>query len=133
MGRRTTYVATAAAAGAACMLVFTTLDDPVAGTGDGSPGSETTQAPLELNPFGGDDPEDRRMPDVVCMDLQDAQNEIQDHGVFLSGSTDASGQGRRQIIDSNWIVVEQKPPAGSPIGEGDPELFVVKDDEPHPC
>jgi PASTA domain len=135
MGRRATYVATAAAVVAACLLVFLTLDGPAADTDDddNSPGSETTQAPIELNLFGGDDPEDRRMPDVVCMDLQEAQNEIQDHGVFLSGSTDASGEGRRQIIDANWIVVEQKPAAGSPIGEADAELFVVKDDEPNPC
>ena len=47
------------------------------------------------------------MPDVICMNLQDAQDEIQDHGVFLSGSVDATGQGRNQIIDSNWVVVDQ--------------------------
>jgi hypothetical protein len=133
MGRRATYVVTAAAAAAAGVLVFTTLGDPGEETSDDAPASTTTEAPIELNLFGGDDPEDRRMPDVVCMDLQEAQNEIQDHGVFLSGSTDASGEGRRQVIDSNWIVVEQKPAADAPIGEGDAELFVVKDDEPNPC
>ena len=85
------------------------------------------------NPLGGDSPEDRLMPDVICMNLQDAQDEIQDHGVFLSGSVDATGQGRNQIIDSNWVVVDQSPAAGSPIGEGDAELSVVKFGETNEC
>ena len=86
------------------------------------------------NPFGGDDPEDDLMPSVVCMNLQDAQNEIQDHGVFFSGSEDATGQGRNQIIDSNWQVVGQDPEAGTPIGEFDATLFVVKyGEQPNPC
>jgi len=73
------------------------------------------------------------MPDVVCMNLQDAQDEIQDHGVFLSHSHDASGKGRRQIIDSHWIVVSQSPEPGRPIGEGDAVLNVVKTDEANDC
>ena len=74
------------------------------------------------------------MPDVICMNLQEAQDEIQDHGVFLSGSVDATGQGRNQIIDSNWQVVGQDPDAGAPIGEFDATLFVVKyGEEPNPC
>jgi hypothetical protein len=86
-----------------------------------------------LNLLGGDSPEDKRMPDVVCMNLQDAQDEIQDHGVFFSKSVDATGDDRRQIIDSNWIVVAQTPAAGDKIGEGDALLSVVKTDEPNDC
>lgn len=86
-----------------------------------------------LNLLGGDDPEDRLMPDVVCMGLQRAQDEIQDHGVFGSKSSDATGAGRRQIWDRNWIVVDQDPAPGEPIGEFDATLFVVKNDEQHPC
>ena len=86
-----------------------------------------------VNPFGGNSPEDRRMPDVICMNLQDAQNEIQDHGVFFSKSVDASGKGRRQILDRNWIVVDQQPLAGEKIGEGDAVLSVVKTNEPNDC
>lgn len=78
------------------------------------------------NPFGGDSPEDQTMPNVVCMDLQSAQDEIQDHGVFLSRSVDATGEDRAQIVDSNWLVVAQTPAAGAPIGEGDAVLSVVK-------
>ncbi|RIJ78404.1 PASTA domain-containing protein [Nakamurella silvestris] len=73
------------------------------------------------------------MPDVVCMNLQKAQNRIQDAGVFFSRSEDASGEGRRQINDSNWIVVGQHPAPGEVIGEGDAVLSVVKLDEPNPC
>jgi hypothetical protein len=86
-----------------------------------------------LNPLGGNSPEDRRMPDVICMNLQAAQDEIQDHGVFFSRSVDATGKGRRQILDRNWIVVDQDPKAGDKIGEGDAVLSVVKTDEPNDC
>jgi hypothetical protein len=86
------------------------------------------------NPFGGNDAEDGLMPSVVCMNLQDAQNEIQDHGVFGSRSEDATGQGRRQILDRNWQVVAQQPDAGTAIGEFDATLFAVKyGEQPNPC
>lgn len=74
------------------------------------------------------------MPDVVCMNLQDAQDFIQSEtGVFLSLSEDATGQGRNQVMDSNWVVVDQRPAVGTPIGEGDAVLSAVKIDEPSPC
>ena len=47
------------------------------------------------------------MPDVMCMNLQDAQDLIQEAGVWLSLSEDATGEGRMQIMDSNWQVVGQ--------------------------
>lgn len=93
----------------------------------------TTEPPPERNLLGGDSPEDRLMPDVVCFDLQDAQDEVQDHGVFFSRSEDASGDGRRQLWDRNWVVVDQDPAPGTPIGEGDAVFFVLKDDEDHGC
>ena len=73
------------------------------------------------------------MPDVVCMNLQDAQDRIQQAGVFYSRSFDATGEGRSQFIDSNWLVVYQEPAPGTPIGEGDPNLGAVKYGEPYPC
>lgn len=86
----------------------------------------STESTTELNIAGGNDPEDSLMPDVICMNLQEAQDEIQDHGVFFSRSVDASGQDRMQIMDSNWIVVDQTPAPGTKIGEGDAVLSVVK-------
>ncbi|WP_315901401.1 hypothetical protein [Rhodococcus sp. BP22] len=73
------------------------------------------------------------MPPVVCMNLQAAQNLIQDAGVFFSRSEDASGAGRMQVNDSNWIVVDQTPAVGMPIEEGDAVLSVVKLSEPNNC
>jgi hypothetical protein len=73
------------------------------------------------------------MPDVICLDLQEAQDLIQESGVFFSRSVDATGEGRKQIMDRNWVVVGQTPAAGAPIGEGEAELAVVKDDEPSIC
>lgn len=73
------------------------------------------------------------MPDVICMDLQTAQDTIQKAGVFFSRSFDATGAGRFQIIDSNWIVVSQEPEPGTRIGEFEARLGVVKRDEPNPC
>ncbi|UYP18754.1 PASTA domain-containing protein [Rhodococcus sp. Z13] len=73
------------------------------------------------------------MPDVVCMDLQEAQDAIQAAGVFYSRSVDATGRGRAQVWDRNWIVVDQSPPPGTVIGEGDAVLSVVKDDEFSGC
>lgn len=104
------------------------------GAEEGTVSSDDEQSDDDgLNLLGGDDPEDELMPDVVCMGLQDAQNEIQDRGVFLSKSEDATGEGRRQLWDRNWTVVAQTPAAGEPIGEGDAVLSVVKNDETDDC
>lgn len=53
--------------------------------------------------------------------------------MFYSRSKDASGQGRMQVLDRNWIVVAQTPDPGTPISEGDAVLSVVKNDEPNSC
>ncbi len=73
------------------------------------------------------------MPNVVCMNLQDAQDLIQTTGVFFSSSYDATGEGRSQFIDSNWVVVSQTPAPGTPIGEGDANLGAVKYGETSQC
>ncbi|WP_264766387.1 PASTA domain-containing protein [Nocardia macrotermitis] len=67
------------------------------------------------------------------MNLQDAQNAIHAAGVFFSRSRDATGAGRKQILDRNWIVVAQSPGPGTPISEGDAILSVVKNGEPNSC
>jgi hypothetical protein len=72
------------------------------------------------------------MPDVVCLDLQTAQDTIQQAGVFFSRSHDATGRDRMQLLDSNWQVVAQTPAPGTPIGELEAELDVVKYGEPSP-
>jgi hypothetical protein len=53
-------------------------------------------------------------PDVVCMDLQLAQDKAQAAGLSVA-ARDARG-GRRQVNDRDWVVVSQTPPAGRPAG-----------------
>ncbi|KQU28868.1 MULTISPECIES: hypothetical protein [unclassified Rhodococcus (in: high G+C Gram-positive bacteria)] len=67
------------------------------------------------------------------MNLQSAQKAIQAAGVFYSRSADASGEGRMQVNDSNWTVVEQDPAPGVLIGAGEAVLSVVKIGEPNNC
>jgi hypothetical protein len=73
------------------------------------------------------------MPDVVCLNLQVAQDKIQQAGVFFSRSHDATGNGRLQILDRDWLVVAQTPAPGTPFGEGEAVLDVVKYGEPNSC
>ena len=74
------------------------------------------------------------MPNVLCMNLQDAQDLIQAvTGVFYSRSFDATGDDRSQLVDSNWLVVSQDPEPGTPIGEGDAVLGAVKYGETALC
>ena len=53
------------------------------------------------------------VPNVVCKDLQTAQDTLQEAGFYNLGSQDGSGQGRSQLIDRNWVVTKQSVPAGS--------------------
>ena len=71
-----------------------------------------------------------RMPDLVCVELQAAQDILQEltGEFFASDSVDASGKDRFQINDSNWIVVDQEPDPGDRM-IFDPNLFVLKKDE----
>jgi hypothetical protein len=64
-----------------------------------------------------------------CPPTINAQDLIQDQGVFYSRSEDASGLGRNQIVDSNWIVIEQNLKPGEPFTEGDALLSVIKVEE----
>jgi pyruvate/2-oxoglutarate dehydrogenase complex dihydrolipoamide acyltransferase (E2) component len=101
-----------------------------------STATETTGAPAAAPPATSQEAGSGGggvMPAVVCMNLQAAQDLIQQQGVFLSRSHDATGQGRRQVLDRNWIVVEQSPAPGTPISEGDADLGAVKIGEPSPC
>lgn len=56
------------------------------------------------------------VPDVVCMNLQDAQNAMQRSGFLNLGSADGSGQGRMQILDRDWVVIKQSLRAGTKPG-----------------
>jgi beta-lactam-binding protein with PASTA domain len=53
------------------------------------------------------------MPDVVCMDLQLAQDKLQAAAFDNVRSEDGTPYGRRQVDDQNWVVVAQDPAAGT--------------------
>jgi hypothetical protein len=58
------------------------------------------------------------MPNLVGVNLQDAQDRIQsltDFGVAVTTSHDATGAGRSQVLDRNWKVCDQSIAAGRPI------------------
>lgn len=77
------------------------------------------------------------MPDVVGRNLADAKGEIVD---LTDGRvddavavTDASGDGRRQIIHENWTVCSQEPAPGAAFTpESGVALSVVKNNESCP-
>jgi beta-lactam-binding protein with PASTA domain len=52
------------------------------------------------------------MPNLVGMNLQDAQDTLQSEGSFLLTQTDATGMERFQVLDSNWKVCSQVPAPG---------------------
>jgi len=71
------------------------------------------------------------VPEVVCTDLQTAQDRLQAAGFTHLRSVDGSGQGRMQIVNRNWIVVSQSVNAGSrPPTDTVIVLTVVKYGEP---
>jgi beta-lactam-binding protein with PASTA domain len=51
------------------------------------------------------------IPDVVCMELQAAQDKLREAGFLLLSSDDALGD-RRQILDRDWVVLGQSPAPG---------------------
>ena len=62
------------------------------------------------------------VPDVVGMNLQDAQDAMQRAGFYDLYENDATGQGRSQLMDRLWDVVSQSPAAGT---MADPESTQV--------
>lgn len=77
----------------------------------------TTAAPGPPSPIA----ESWSMPDLVGRTLQEAQDEVQrltDFGVFFTTSSDATGQGRAQLVDSNWVVCAQSVAPGTAITAG---------------
>lgn len=104
--------------------------------GGGDDGTETGGGTNGGGTNGGGDSVsvDFVMPSVIGMDLQSAQNLMQDNGVFFSTSHDLAG-GRAQVVDSNWVVCTQSVPAGQQVTgdvEGQIDFGVVKRGESCP-
>ncbi|MGN9914180.1 hypothetical protein ACTMTJ_42300 [Phytohabitans sp. LJ34] len=71
------------------------------------------------------------VPDVVCKELQAAQEALRSARFLNIRSHDATGKGRFQLIDRDWVVVAQsEPPETSPSLTTKIVLQVVKYGEP---
>jgi hypothetical protein len=86
------------------------------GNGDDAESQQVADAPKDDKPKkkqqqGGADT--FTMPALVGFNLQDAQDVLQSLGSFLLTQTDATGQGRFQVLDSGWKVCYQNPQPGA--------------------
>lgn len=76
------------------------------------------------------------MPNEVGRVLQSAQDDLQrvsGNPVYFSSSSDATGQGRHQILDRDWKVCSQNVAAGAAVAPDTTVNFlVVKLDETCP-
>lgn len=70
------------------------------------------------------------MPDLVGGDLQAAQDAVQQLTGFAITATrahDLTGAGRAQVVDLDWVVCTQAPPAGATIAaDTDVDFGVVQ-------
>jgi hypothetical protein len=57
----------------------------------------------------------KRLPDVVGMNHQAAQNLLQSAGFYNLRERDCTGRGRRLLFDRNWKVKSMKPKAGKRV------------------
>lgn len=68
------------------------------------------------------------MPNEVGKVLQTAQDDIQavsGNPLYFTTSSDATGQGRHQILDRDWQVCSQSVAPGTTVNDGDPIDFAV--------
>jgi hypothetical protein len=73
------------------------------------------------------------VPNVVGMDLQQAQDLMQTRGFYSLTSHDATGQRRLQVLDRNWKVCDQQPTAGMQASTYTKvDMGAVKDEESCP-
>lgn len=71
------------------------------------------------------------VPNVVCKDLQSARDTLKGAGYSNLGSADGADQGRKQIVNRNWVVIAQSvAPGGRPDTDARIVLTAVKFGEP---
>ncbi|WP_186315529.1 PASTA domain-containing protein [Catellatospora sichuanensis] len=58
------------------------------------------------------------VPDGVGKDYQAAQDIWRAAGLHVAPAHDATGAHRLPMIDSNWVVLSQNPPAGGRVDAG---------------
>ncbi|MFG3441065.1 PASTA domain-containing protein [Nonomuraea sp. NPDC047897] len=58
---------------------------------------------------------EKKLPNVVGMNLQEGQDTLQAAGFYLLNDKDATGQNRLQVLDRNWVVTKQSPAGGRTV------------------
>jgi beta-lactam-binding protein with PASTA domain len=125
-----TVCETRPAAGSSASDKVKLIVDRSCGTSPAASADEGTEQDVDDVPQPELAPRRVRVPNVIGMDHQAAQNRMQDVGLFFLRERDATGQGRLLVWDRNWTVVDQRPRAGSRVSEDRPiTLYSVKDDE----
>jgi hypothetical protein len=118
-------------------MTATLLAVAACGAADTSPGRESeaaaTAAPAPsaaeaASPTPAPKAAKIEVPDGVGLDYQSAQDLWRDAGLHVAPAEDATGANRIPVIDSNWIVVSQKPKAGSMVEAGSFITATVKKD-----
>ncbi|WP_306745776.1 PASTA domain-containing protein [Saccharothrix yanglingensis] len=121
------------AGGLAVLFVIGVVNDDGSGQGDAPPATTTTATaavgePTAVPPDEGSQdagrqdagrqdtaPETCTVPDVVGMVHQQAQDTMQDAGLFQLREEDATGRGRMLIVDRNWTTTAQSVAAGQVV------------------
>ncbi|MFH9955959.1 PASTA domain-containing protein [Streptomyces roseolus] len=91
--------------------------------------TETVTQPADTTPAQPEAAEAGTLPNMVGSDLQLAQDTAQAAGFYGLASVDATGQGRMQVLDRNWVVCSQTPAPGQHPTDVTVTFLVVKDDE----
>jgi PASTA domain-containing protein len=75
----------------------------------------TTTTTASTPASGNSSPAKIAVPNVVGKDLQTAQDTMQAAGLYMLRSHDSTGRNRSQVLDSNWMVTDQTPAAGTKV------------------
>lgn len=121
----------------ACAVLMVASGCGASPAGDGSTTTVTVQEPaVTAESPGAGEPAPQQaadrwvMPNLVGATLQDAQDQIQSltsGAVFFTDSHDLGGQGRNQVLDSNWQVCAQNIAPGAALtAESQVDFGVVK-------
>lgn len=78
--------------------------------------------PVPAEPAAGN----AKVPNGVGMNYQSAQDAWRAAGLIVMPGTDATGANRLMVLDSNWVVIAQDPPAGTKVEDGSEITATVK-------
>lgn len=143
MSRKPTRTAVITAAAAGLLLTLTACSDStdsvankpekVVETATGTPDAkEPADDTADETAEDAGTAETAQLPDLTGETLQAAQDAAQAAGFYGLTSSDATGASRMQLLDRNWQVCSQTPPAGSHPTDTIVDFSTVKTEETCP-